>query len=228
MDEPIVESLTRRVDRLERENRRWRRAGSLTCLGIAALLLMGQAQSRERVVEAQQFLVRDSTGEVRAALGLSDGDPKLILFDKDGTSRAALSLVPSGSPFLTLADRDGRPRAALTVLPDGSPILTFSDATITERIEIRLRDEGVPDLRLYEKDGKTLSGRLTTVSGSPSLALFRSGKARVLLTITADGSPGLRLTDPDGNARALLAAKADGVPGLWLSDKDGKVVWTVP
>ena len=43
MSEPSMETLTRRLDRVERENRLLKRAGVLALAVIAAVMLMGQA-----------------------------------------------------------------------------------------------------------------------------------------------------------------------------------------
>ena len=43
MTETTSEVLVRRIERLERENRRFKRAGAAIAIGIVAVLLMGQA-----------------------------------------------------------------------------------------------------------------------------------------------------------------------------------------
>ena len=43
MTEPTMATLTQRLDRLERESRRWKLAGCLGVPGLAAVVLMGQA-----------------------------------------------------------------------------------------------------------------------------------------------------------------------------------------
>ncbi len=42
MNEPTMETLARRVDRVERENRRLKQAGHVAIAVIAAVVLMGQ------------------------------------------------------------------------------------------------------------------------------------------------------------------------------------------
>jgi len=49
MNEPTIETLTRRLDRVERENRRLKQAGVVALAVIAVVVLMGQS----RVAEAR-------------------------------------------------------------------------------------------------------------------------------------------------------------------------------
>lgn len=129
MNGHMVDTLVVRLERLERENRRLRRAGAVALAGVA-LVLMGQTTSGEvaKVVEATQFVLRDSKGDTRAVLALGpDGSVGLGLSDEAGTARAWLSLGPQGSPSFALFDRAARPRATLRLWPDGVPRLALND-----------------------------------------------------------------------------------------------------
>lgn len=64
-----VDALTHRLDRLERENRWLKRIGGVVLVGLAAVVLMGQAGPRNRIVEAEKFVLVDKGGKVRAVLG---------------------------------------------------------------------------------------------------------------------------------------------------------------
>lgn len=130
MNEYTMETLVIRVERLERENRQWKRAGAVALAGIVALGLMGQTTSGAvaKVVEAKEFILRDSKGDTRAVLALGpDGSVGLGLSDETGTARAWLSLGPQGSPSFALFDRAARPRATLRLWPDGVPRLALND-----------------------------------------------------------------------------------------------------
>lgn len=130
MNAQTMERLMVRLENLERENRRVKRAGAVAFAGIIALLLMGQTKpvGVAEVVEARQFLLRDSRGESRAVLALGpDGTVGLGLSDQAGTARAWLSLGPQGSPSFALFDREARPRATLRLWPDGVPRLALND-----------------------------------------------------------------------------------------------------
>jgi len=116
-----MESLGKRLSRLERENRWLKRIGGITLLGVAAVVLMGQAAPRKvtKVIEAEEFILRDGTGKVRARLGsAADGSPGLELLDEKENARAVLghsaleymrtnTIVQRPASSLVLFDKDG-------------------------------------------------------------------------------------------------------------------------
>ncbi len=118
MNEPTMETLVRRLDRVERENQRLKRSGVVALAVIAAIVLMGQAASKlappgkpGKIVGAEQFIVHDARGGVRAELGtLPNGTVRLVLYDRGnpGETRVILSAGPEGSPVLSFSDKAGK------------------------------------------------------------------------------------------------------------------------
>ncbi len=118
MNEPTMEALARRLDRVERENRRLKRSGVVALAVIAAIVLMGQAASKlappgkpGKIVGAEQFIVHDARGGVRAELGtLPNGTVRLVLYDRGnpGETRVILSAGPENSPALSFSDKAGK------------------------------------------------------------------------------------------------------------------------
>ncbi len=118
MNESTMETLARRLDKVERENRRWKRAGVLALAVIAAIVLMGQAASKlappgkpGKIVGAEQFIVHDARGGVRAELGtLPNGTVRLVLYDRGnpGETSVILSAGPETSPALSFSDKSGK------------------------------------------------------------------------------------------------------------------------
>jgi hypothetical protein len=94
----------------------------VVALVIGSLLgyaLKGSAQPNQvpmavpaKTVEAERFVLKDGQGKMMAILDLNpDGLPLLALFDKDGKSRAQISLSPGpddGQPFISLSDKAGK------------------------------------------------------------------------------------------------------------------------
>src|SRR5260370_23796006 len=92
------QSLVSRVEKLERENRWLKRLGFVAFILAAGLISMGQARTN-RVLEANKFLLRDASGQVRAELETTDeSSPSLVLFDAQGTNRGSLELNKAGEP----------------------------------------------------------------------------------------------------------------------------------
>jgi hypothetical protein len=61
------EDLLDRLARLEKQNRRFKLLAVATLVGVTLLLVMGQA-SPKKTVEANEFILRDDSGNIRARL----------------------------------------------------------------------------------------------------------------------------------------------------------------
>jgi hypothetical protein len=109
MDTLNIDALAERVERLERENHRWRwGAGVLLTCCLVAMITGARRADDTKVVEAEQFVVRDKDGKERARLGISSGDcPALFLRGKDGKTRAMLQSSDEDVGGLFLTGRHG-------------------------------------------------------------------------------------------------------------------------
>ena len=131
-DTPMVADATlgsvlQRLDEVERQNRFFKRmfAGGL----IAVLLLLGVVflAPRSGIVEAREFIVRDSQVNRRAVwTTTSQGISVLHLLDQEGAARATLSVTPDGDPTLALTNHDERSLAAMAITNEG-PALGLYD-----------------------------------------------------------------------------------------------------
>ena len=194
MTQTVVDVLGGRIDRLERQNRRFRRAATAIALGVAAVFLMGQTVPKSPAVETQKLVLKDKRGKIRAVLGaFSDDEPfGLLVFDANQRIRAKLGLAEDGSPTLALTDDRGvdrvtlHPAVGLRVLGDG-PSVTLG---VTHGNE--------PTLHLNDKDGWP--------------------RAALVLTNT-NTAPILKFLDPRGNARAWIGAMSDGKAQLLLMNR---------
>jgi hypothetical protein len=107
-----------RIERLERQNRLFRR-GALTCLiALVSVGLMGQTKHPHKAaptpaapvvpekIEAGSFIMKDSNGKIRAELSMAGTGPALKLLDESGT------------PLMTLSLNDGNPQGPLMLFSD--------------------------------------------------------------------------------------------------------------
>jgi hypothetical protein len=113
---------------------------------------------KRRTVEAEAFVVRDSTGIRRAKLGMSaDGWVRLRLFDEEGERCVSLGVAPDGHARLRLYDQHGESRAGLAVFPDNAGEgLVLNDQAGNPRLTVSLLDNGAADLRILDASGKVL------------------------------------------------------------------------
>ena len=243
MNEPTMETLARRLDRVERENRRMKQAGMVALAVIAAVVLMGQATTSKvaEVIEAEKFVLRDKSGKTRAFLGVGDeGTVVLDLNDQDEKIVVNLAVTAKGDAVLSFVKND-----------EVHVGLTFNDATRLSSL-ILLDDDGkesvmivsggvdnAPTLSLAYKNGG--SGiTLGFLPDVPSLAIYdRKGKNRVKLSLGFDESPTVSIIDKDGKRRAVLGGvslegQRTGVvekrpeSSLVLFNKDGEAIWSAP
>jgi hypothetical protein len=183
-----------RLAKLEKQNRRFKQLGAAALVLVASLVAMGQAPSR-KTVEANEFILRDSSGNIRARLSIDErtalAPAQFALFGTDGgqkvTLNSGLAKIDGGS--LRLTDDQGKDRVwlsssdslggRLSLLGEkGETLLSGGQAETNAFI---LRDDGGKmraTLFVTSKDttGITLPGSASTVPATlnprPTLALF--------------------------------------------------------
>ena len=98
-----LEDLQGRLLKLEKQNRRFKQLGVAVLTVPAILLLMGQAASK-KTIEANEFILRDDSGNVRARLEVDKGVAQLLLFDPDGSEKMGIdSGTVGGKDLITLS-----------------------------------------------------------------------------------------------------------------------------
>ena len=166
-DDQKLTALVERVERMERQNRRIKFSGAVVLVLAAGTLLMGQASPMRRVVEAEEFVLRDESGVKRGALAvLPGGVAGLAISDRSGEPRVSLTVYHGGEPVLTLSDKDGRSRASLVLLPDGSPSFYLKDQSGKVRSVL-----GAISLQAMQ------TGEITQRSESSIVLFSKEGKA---------------------------------------------------
>jgi hypothetical protein len=111
---PDMQALLARLEKVENQNRRLKRAGLAALLLVGSALLVGFTVQRPskpaavtETIEAQRFVLKNARGETRAQLGLlGSEDPQLTLLDAKGKTRLLLNLL-AGQPSLSLVDGHG-------------------------------------------------------------------------------------------------------------------------
>jgi hypothetical protein len=135
MTEPMIDALTTRLERLERESRRSKRAILVALVGTLALALMGQAPPHRmpKSLEAEEFMLRDNRGQVRAVLGTAQN---------------------GSATMLQIFGENGKPRTRLTVASDGTSSLEVIDSGERVRVLVGVKDNGSPRIWLGNEAGK--------------------------------------------------------------------------
>lgn len=196
-----------RIVKLERQNRLFRR-GILTCLvSLVSVVLMAQTTKHPRKttsattpaaaaipdkIEAGSFILKDSTGKVRAELSMAGTGPTFKLRDESGIPLVTLSLndgAPQG-PMMLLSDPQHHASVSISVLQGMGSQLSL----VGERPDIQARMAVTPDgtsLEMSDSEGFTTSigngmqagkGKQPKKTTAASVTLY--GKDRKLLWST--------------------------------------------
>jgi hypothetical protein len=158
------QTLARRLEKLEKLNRRLRIGVGAVLLVVASLFLMGQAPPQSKTIEAQEFILRDANNKQRAKLSLVEDTTVLSLYDANENVRARL--VAGDRPGLLFFDagRTGpyaNVRLALGVgdmgggAGDSGPHFLLFDANGRGRAELFVTQNRL-GLFFYDANGKVL------------------------------------------------------------------------
>ena len=166
MDQSTGE-LIERLSRLELQQAKLQRSNKhlMMMTGVMALLcgaLFTMAEKSSAVsdtLEAQQFLLRDSSGKLRGALGTtSDGAVGFNLEDSAGRTRVTVDLAANGTPGLDFFDQDGKMRATIALGASGQPGLGLYGPDGHLRTALDVPAAKTPGLSFYHDDGKPAWG----------------------------------------------------------------------
>ena len=196
-------------------------------LVTGAVVAMGQAPVK-RIVTADEFILKDSAGIVRAKLGFAgvSNEPTLTLIDANGRARANVSIEA-----IDFVDSNGTTRVVLgsttaiyyklvegkTQITDQGPGLLFSGADHKTRVDLRGMSEGA-SISLFSQGPVNLDKQVLLESSpdGPSLTLSDFQGFRSIVGTTS-------LKTPSTGASTKTSAAS-----VILFDKEGRSVWSAP
>ena len=195
-----------RIERLERQNRLFRRGILTGLIALVSVVLMAQTKHPTKTkpattpavpvipekIEAQSFILKDSAGKVRAEISMAGTGPALKLRDESGIPLVTISLndgAPQG-PMMLLSDPQHHASVSVSVLQGMGSQLSL----VGERPDIQARMAVTPDgtsLEMSDAEGFTTSigngmqtgkGKQPKKTTAASVTLY--GKDRKLLWST--------------------------------------------
>jgi hypothetical protein len=216
-------TLSQRVSALEKQNKTLRALVSVIALSVATVLLMSVAAPK-RTLEANEFVLRDPSGDARARLAFdTKQEPMLALYDSAGNTRILVDGAGPGialmdasritraglwldlrGPDFSLWDKDGRLRAILSLADSANDAhaasLSFYDDKAVGRAALALNDHG-PFLLFNDTKGSVIWSAPTT----PTAGMVRSDRPRVKLESweSEEGAGIFEPRPPRQNAQAL-------------------------
>jgi hypothetical protein len=181
------EDLQGRLLKLEKQNRRFKQLGGTVLSAVlviaAAVLVIGQVPSK-KTVEANEFILRDNSGRVRAKLGMDDKMPGITLLNENGQPMVLLADASSyragigGS--VQIFNSQGQERGRFVADNGGMLSLVGGDpkthtTTLTDEV-LRVFDSQGFEAQLGVTDLVTPSTGETHKTSAASLVLFDKGK----------------------------------------------------
>lgn len=202
-----MNGVMQRLEHVERAYRGVKRVAVVMAVAIAAMVLMGQTMSSNvsKVIEAEQFVLRDTRGKARAWLNMSGSAVNFALADDNERTRTLLYVLDDGTHGVILANQEGK-----------------------TRVEVKVGTTGVPTLSLMDNDGNRI-GMFVLSDGRPALGLVdRTQRLRASLGLEDDGRARLVLSDTHATERAEIVVLPDGTPQLSLIGHTGRLTWHGP
>jgi hypothetical protein len=181
---PNLEDLRQRLTRLEEQNHRFKRLGVAGLLGIALLLVMGQAPPT-KTLEANEFVLRDDGGNIRARLFVTA--KKSTTMSVPGMN-APVPVTFNPKPTLALYDETGQVSGVLdddsisffkSHVSLSSGLLTMGDETsglVLSRYSVGLFDEEGFETTLGRTALITPRTGESQMTSAASLVMFNKGK----------------------------------------------------
>jgi len=194
-----IDAIVQRLERLERQGRRWKATATLAIITLGLTFLIGAGKNGETSVP----------NELQAHA--------FVLMARDGTPLARLGLLPHGAWGLGFYDQGKKSRIVLSVEGDGSSLLSLFGKDGKGSLLLSANGSGATSLRLVDTHWKTRTALATWPDGSPFLQLTdRDGKDRALLQYT------------EVIARATGEFIKRPGPSLLFFNKEETVVWQAP
>jgi len=160
MDASMIPDLVRRLEAVERSNRRLKALAACVGLALTAVVLMGQARPAAptaATLEAQEFVVKDATGTVRARLGTTATGASLNLIHDAGRASLVVSSNKAQGSHLALADPTGKIKGLLLLSEQAigmylSPV-DATGAPKSPRAVFEVHSQGPGGFAVYDRNG---------------------------------------------------------------------------
>ena len=150
---PALPMVVRRLEKVERQNRRLKVAGAAALILLSAASVMGQAMPDRQTIEARSLMLLGADGKARVRLEVTEEGPSLSLLDAHQTQRVELS-AQGEKPRLRLYDAKGQNRLELVLTWRGDPAVSLSGADGKARA-ILIETDGEAGFSLLDASGKT-------------------------------------------------------------------------
>jgi len=244
---PSSPSVHVRLERLERENRRFRLAACGLALGALAWVSCGLGPEKQ-TVSAERFVLLGPDGSERVVLEADEAGNSFLLM-RNGQASAVLS---TEGPSLLLRGADGKTSGYLGIDAKNSSRLELTSQRVLDGIRLAAHAEGSAGIYVLDAQGRQRAGLEALSNGAAGvdlrddqgrlrgslgldpgnlahcMLLDERGGRRLGMLLEADGRPLLELADDLGRPRIEVSTGFDGTPLLEIKREDGGAVFRAP
>lgn len=144
-----VDQLLARMDRLERQNRFYRRCGLVLIVAVVALAATAWT-SPDQVVRTRKIELTDLTDDVRVVMEANG----IWFYDGEGVPRMSFVMEGGSCPCITLRTADDKPLAALGAMANNLVVLNLRDHQGAPRLRLGVQPDGTPFWETFDQEGE--------------------------------------------------------------------------
>jgi len=209
-------SLLARIERLERDNRRWKRAGSLLLLGLVGLVSAGFGRdSSDGVLRGESLELSTPEGDVYGKVFLDGGGFPMFALQKD----KARAIVTLNKPAVYVRNDDGLRGAFLGFDTRGLGKVELNGENLVDGVRMALKPDGSAGVYALDKEGYDRAALEYAAIGTATVSVRApKGDVRGLMGTDAAGSSSMLLLDGNGLRRVGTVVQPDGMPLFQITD----------
>jgi hypothetical protein len=201
-----IQSLKDEIETLRQSNRRIKFGCTLGFVCLAALVSMGAQQGTPRSIEANEFILRDRAGNMRARLTSANGSPALAFYQNPDAM----------FPNVVLKARD-----------DGGELSIYGSHE--KLASLHLNNSGA-DLQLqgFEKTAVLSEEALSLAKGKQEHGLFGISDDGPFLLLSDKLGFETHLGALETTNQRTGEARTHSAASITMFGKDGKIIWSAP
>ena len=161
MNKSSIDVVTERLDRLERQCRRWRWAGAVDALALAAAVTASVVEciGGQREILTASLSIVDENGRPTIRLGSTSrekGHHFVEFLAESGEPLLAMGIAGGHGPFVQMNGRDGRNQIILDAADGKGVGIRLMDAKRNSGVMLGTNPDGITGLGLMSTDGKVI------------------------------------------------------------------------
>src|SRR5262245_921277 len=220
MSEPaLAQPLLDRLDRLERENRRFKLVAGVSTLLLFTWTACSVAPQAKNVVSAERFVLLATDGTEKGYLEVDPkGDPVLLL-----KNEKAQTILTTNGPSLLLRGTYGKTGAFMGIDSKNSSKLELCSKRIIDGVRLVTHEDGSAGVYVTDVTGRERGGLESLAPGGAAINLRDdAGRVRAQFGVDKASLPNLLLLDANGARRIGMILQEDDNALLEVEDAKGR------